>query len=141
VSTSDTSRNVAPSGPLGWAVWLLWGEAVALGLVALFLIYQDLTATAYDLGLALFVTISAVGATVALWALATALHRRRSGARGPAMVLQLMLLPVGYYMILGGLGWLGVPLILLGLLVCVLLVSGPTNRALGLDRPRPPIGG
>jgi hypothetical protein len=127
--TSEPDR--LPSS-LRWAVWLLGGEAVALGLLAVFLIYEDLTATVTDLVSALFVTgFAAVGAAV-LWALAVALGRRRARARAPAIVLQLMLLPVGFYMVQGGLGWLGVPLIAIGALVCGLLVSPPTTRALGV---------
>ncbi|MEH1012865.1 hypothetical protein V6U90_07070 [Micromonospora sp. CPCC 206060] len=119
--------------PLHWAVRLLRAESVGLGLVAAFLIYEDLTATAVDLLSALLITAFAIGGAVALWALGGALARRRVGARAPAIVLELMLLPVGYYMVQGGLGWLGVPLALLGLLVVGLLVSGPTNRALGFE--------
>jgi hypothetical protein len=127
-----TTETTIMPGPLRWAVLLLRGEAVALGLLTGFLIYQDLTESATDLVSALFVTGFAVAGTAALWALAVALGRRRAGARAPAIVLQLMLLPVGYYMTQGGLGWLGIPLIALGLLVCGLLVSTPTNRALGV---------
>ncbi|GAB2927735.1 hypothetical protein GCM10027280_14030 [Micromonospora polyrhachis] len=126
-----TDSDTRP-GSLRWAVLLLRGEAVALGLLAVFLIYKDLTATANDLASALFVTGFAVGGAIVLWALATALGRRRAGARAPTIVLQLMFLPVGYYMIQGGLGWLGVPLMALGALVCGLLVCAPTNRALGV---------
>ncbi|KAB1909906.1 hypothetical protein [Micromonospora sp. AMSO31t] len=120
-------------GTLRWAVLLLRAEAVALGLVAAWLIWSDLTARTTDLTSALLVTAFAVAGAVALWALGAALARRRAGARAPAIVLQLMLLPVGWYMIQGGLGWLGVPLMALGLGVTGLLVSTPTNRALGLD--------
>ncbi|BCJ66544.1 hypothetical protein [Polymorphospora rubra] len=130
MTTSD-SDQAAPS-PLRWAVRLLIGEAVALGLVAAYLVWQDLTATANDLATALLLTGFAIAGALALWALAVALRRRRAGARAPAIVLQLMLLPIGYYMIQGGLGWLGLPLIALGLLVTALLVSPPTTRALGL---------
>jgi hypothetical protein len=119
-------------GPLRWAVWLLRGEALGLALLAVFLVYSDLTATATDLVSALFVTGFAIGGAVVLWVLATALAGRRAGARAPAIVLQLMLLAVGYYMIQGGPGWLGVPLIILGLSVCALLVSPTTTRALGV---------
>jgi hypothetical protein len=119
-------------GTLRWAGWLLRGEAVALGLLAAFLISEDLTATATDVVSALLITAFAVGGAVVLWALAVALGRRRAGARAPAIVLQLMLVPVGYYMLQGGLGWLGVGLIALGVLVCGLLLSPPTTRALGL---------
>jgi hypothetical protein len=117
---------------LRWAIWLLLGEAVALGLLTLYLLYEDLTADATDLALALLITAFAALGTVALVLLARALGNRRPGARAPAIVLQLMLLPVGYYMIGGGLAWLGVPLMALGIAVCVLLVSPPTTRALGV---------
>jgi hypothetical protein len=131
VSSVSTDPAEAP-GSLRWAVWLLRGEAVALGLLTAFLIYEDLTGTATNLVSALFVTAFAAAAAAVLWALAGALWRRRAGARGPAIVLQLLLLPIGYYMIQGGLGWLGVPLMALGVLVSGLLVSAPTARALGL---------
>ncbi|MEV6813890.1 hypothetical protein [Micromonospora sp. NPDC051296] len=118
---------------LRWAVRLLRGQAVAVGLVAAWLVVADLTATTTDLTSALLVTAFAIGAAVALWALGGALLRRRAGARAPAIVLQLMLLPIGWFMIQGGLGWLGVPLIALGLGVTWLLVSPPTTRALGFE--------
>ncbi|SCE75766.1 hypothetical protein GA0070558_105113 [Micromonospora haikouensis] len=117
---------------LRWAVRLLRAEAAALGLVAAWLVWADLTATTTDLPSALLVTAFALGGAAALWALGGALGRRRAGARAPAIVLQLMLLPIGWYMIQGGLGWLGVPLMALGLGVSALLVSPPTTRALGL---------
>ncbi|MDG4793781.1 hypothetical protein [Micromonospora sp. WMMD1082] len=118
---------------LRWAVRLLRGQAVAVGLVAAWLIVADLTATATDLASALLVTAFAAGVAVALWLLGGALVRRRAGARAPAIVLQLMLLPIGWFMIQGGLGWLGVPLIALGVGVTWLLVSPPTTRALGFE--------
>ncbi|MEV2238588.1 hypothetical protein [Micromonospora sp. NPDC049891] len=118
---------------LRWAVRLLRGQAVAVGLVAAWLIFADLTATTTDLTSALLVTAFAIGVAVVLWVLGGALLRRRSGARAPAIVLQLMLLPIGWFMIQGGLGWLGVPLIALGVGVTWLLVSPPTTRALGFE--------
>jgi len=122
-------------GTLRAAVLLLRAQAVALGLIAVWLIWSDLTADTTDLTSALLVTVFAVGGAVALWALGGALSRRRAGARAPAIVLQLMLLPVGWFMIEGGMGWLGVPLMVLGIGMVALLVSGPTNRALGFGEP------
>ncbi len=131
------SRVTLDSDPipdtLRWAVRLLRAEAVALGLVAVWLIWSDLTATTTDLTSALLVTAFALVGAAALWALGGALARRRTGARAPAIVLQLMLLPIGWYMTQGGLGWLGLPLMVLGLGVTGLLVSPPTNRALGFE--------
>ncbi|MFB9235345.1 hypothetical protein ACFFWC_07305 [Plantactinospora siamensis] len=125
-----TDAETVPA-PLRWAVCLLRIEAVGLALVAAFLIWSDLTATAADLTSALIVTAFAVGGAILLWVLGGALSARRAGARAPAIVLQLMLFPVGWYMTQGGLGWVGVPLIVLGAAVCGLLVSGPSTRALG----------
>lgn len=112
---------------------MLAAQAVALGLLAGYLAYQDFAGRATDLVSALFVTGFAAGGAVALALLARGLHRRRAAARAPAIVLQLMLLPVGYYMSVGGLAWLGVPLIALGLGVVFLLVTPATTRAFGLD--------
>jgi hypothetical protein len=137
VATGIVARVTIDSDPvpvtLRWAVRLLRGEAVAVGLIAAWLVWADLTATTTDLASALLVTAFAVGVAVALWALGGALLRRRTAARAPAIVLQLMLLPIGWFMIQGGLGWLGVPLIALGLGVTWLLVSPPTTRAFGLE--------
>jgi hypothetical protein len=126
-----SNGDVAP-GTLRWAVWLLRAEAVGVGLVAAFLVYAAVTAATTNLTSAILVTAFAAGAAVALWLLGTALANQRAGARAPAIVLQLMLLPIGYYMAAAGLGWIGVPLMVLGLLVAGLLVSPPTTRALGL---------
>ncbi|GAA4673872.1 hypothetical protein Prum_031770 [Phytohabitans rumicis] len=119
-------------GPLRWAVWLLIGEAAAVALVAAYLVYEDLTGTANDIVVAIFVTGFAAAGAALLFVLARALARRRSGARGPAIVLQLMLLPIGYFMIQGGLAWLGAPIIVLAVLVGVLLVTPSSTKALGL---------
>ncbi|MFV2111904.1 hypothetical protein ACFHW0_06115 [Micromonospora sp. LOL_025] len=118
---------------LRWAVRLLRAEAVAVGLVAAWLLWADLTATTTDLTSALLVTAFAIGAAAALWALGGALTRRKAGARAPAIVLQLMLLPIGWFMVQGGMAWLGVPLVALGLGTTALLVSTPTTRALGFE--------
>ncbi|MFI9643648.1 hypothetical protein ACIG87_26940 [Micromonospora sp. NPDC051925] len=126
-----TIDSVPVPDTLRWAVRLLRAEAVGLALLSGWLVWADLTATRTDLVSALFVTGFAIAGAVALWALGGALARRRAGARAPAMVLELMLLPVGWFMISGGLGWLGVPLMALGLGVCALLVSPPTTKALG----------
>ncbi|PZF90824.1 hypothetical protein [Micromonospora endophytica] len=118
---------------LRWAVRLLRGQAVVVGLIAAGLLVANFTATRTDLLSAVLITLFAAGAAAALWALGGALLRHRAGARAPAIVLQLMLLPIGWFMIQGGLGWLGVPLIALGIGVTWLLVSPPTTRALGFE--------
>ncbi|MCW2640183.1 MAG: hypothetical protein JWP76_2489, partial [Dactylosporangium sp.] len=81
---------------------------------------------------AMIVTSFAVLIAVLLGVLALALTRRRAWARGPAVVLELMLLPIGWFMVSGGLAWLGVPVFLLGLLGAGLLVTPATREALGV---------
>ncbi|HEU4423206.1 MAG TPA: hypothetical protein VFR67_11790 [Pilimelia sp.] len=118
---------------LSWAVRLLAAEAVGLGLIAAFLAYEDLTGAATDLTAALALTGFTVLMAAALAGLALALHRRRPAARAPAIVLQLILLPIGLYMIQGGQAWLGIPVMALGLLVTGLIVSRASTRAFGLE--------
>ena len=77
--------------------------------MTVFLVYEVLTADRNDLASALFVTVFAAAGAVALAFLGRLLAQRRAGARAPAIVLQLMLLPVGYYMIAGGAGLAGRP--------------------------------
>jgi hypothetical protein len=76
-----------------------------------------------------FTAIMAILLGLFAWALA----RRRGWARGPAVVLELMLLPVGWFMTTGGLAWLGVPVLLIGLLGAGLLVAPATRQALGVE--------
>lgn len=120
-------------GPLRWAVLTLRGEAVVVGLIAGWLLWANLVAPSVDLTSALLLTAFAAGAAAVLWVLGGALARRRAGARAPSIVLQLMLLPMGWFMIEGGIGWLGGPLMALGLGVTALLLSTPTTRALGFE--------
>lgn len=123
----------AAPGTLRWAVWLLLAEAAALSGVAAFLVYQDITGSATNLAVALGVTGFTVAAIVLLGTLARALARRRARARGPAIALQLMLSATAYYMVQGGLAWLGIPIMAVALLICGLLVSPRTTRAFGLE--------
>ena len=113
-----------------WAIRLLWAEAAGLAVLTVFLVYENLTATRTDLASGLFVTVFAAAGAAALVFLGRLLAQRRAGARAPAIVLQLMLVPVGYYMAQAGMGWLGIPLIVLGLLVCGLMLTPASTNAL-----------
>jgi hypothetical protein len=119
------------------AVVLIAVEAAAVAVLAAVLAYEDLTGTATTLAGAIAVTAFAAAAAVVLATLARALHRRRGGARGITIVLQLMLLAIGYYATTGGQAWVGVPVIAVALAVCGLLITPASTRALGLaDRGR-----
>ncbi len=117
-------------------VGLLWGKAVVLTGLTGWLSYADATGRADSEQLANFVTgYTAVYA--ALFALVGwAVFLRKSWSRGPAMMLEMFLFPIGYYMIKGGQLLLGVPVLLLGVLGVTLLVTPATRRALGLELSR-----
>lgn len=129
---TERSPHVALPGPLRWAVGLLAAEAAAVALLVAFLVYEDLTAGGASLRSGLLVTAYAGLMAAALAGLAWALSRRRAWARSPAIVLQLLLLPAAYYMISGGLVWLGLPVGALGLLVIGLLLTPATRDAIGI---------
>jgi hypothetical protein len=117
---------------LRWAMYAIAAEALAFAGLAVFLVYQDIATTTTDLRAALVVTGFALLYAVTLGALARALWRRRGGARGLTIALQLMLAPVGYFLLTTGLPWIGLPAALLALAVIGLLLTPATTRALGL---------
>jgi uncharacterized membrane protein YhaH (DUF805 family) len=114
------------------AVGLLAAQATVVALIVVFLVYKDFTAQAASLQDAIIVTGFAALIAALLAVLTVALARRRAWARGPAVVLELMLLPIGWYMVSGGLAWLGVPVFALGLLGAGLLIAPATREALGV---------
>jgi hypothetical protein len=67
-----------------------------------------------------------------LWLCGWALSRRYGWVRGPSVVLELMLLPIGYFMVAGGRTWIGLAVLALGLVGAGLLVAPATREALGL---------
>lgn len=116
---------------LRWAVWLLAGQAAALVAVVFFLLYEDFTGAAASVGTAVAVT----GFTAVLAALfglfAWALNRRQGWPRGPAIVIELLLVPIGYSMVGSGLPLLGVPVMVVGLAGAGMLLAPGTRAALG----------
>jgi hypothetical protein len=127
----DPTPTGAPA-TLRWAVGLLAAQAVGVAAAAAFLGYEDVTAPATDRGSAAAVTgyVAVMAALLAL--LAWALWRRRGWARGPAVVLELLQVPIGYYMTVGGLAWLGLPVLLAAAVTAGLLVAPATRAALGV---------
>jgi hypothetical protein len=113
------------------AVWLLLGEAVALAVVLVFLVYEDLTGAAGTVRGAIAVTVyTALLAAVLGW-LSWALHGRRGWARGPAIVLQLLLVLTGYTMTTNRLPEVGLPVLVIGLVGAGTLLAPATRAALG----------
>ncbi len=119
--------------PLRWAIWLLAAESAGLVAVVAILFYDDLAAPVQSVVSAVALTVAAALLAAILAGLAWALTRKRAWARGPAIVLQLLLLPIGYTMITGGLPVLGVPVIVIGLVGAGTLLAPATRAALGME--------
>jgi hypothetical protein len=67
-----------------------------------------------------------------LAALAWQLARRRAWARAPVVVLELLFLPIGYYLIQIGFGWVGIPVIFVAASCVALLIAPASRTALGI---------
>ena len=113
------------------AVWLLAGEAAALGVLAVVLLLQDVRGQAQTQQGAIGVIgyVLAIGAVLGV--LSWSLHRRRAWARGPAIVLHMLLLPFGIALATGGQPLLGVLGLLVGLAGTVVLLAPSTRIAVG----------
>ncbi len=110
------------------AIWLLAGEAVVMLAVLVFLLYEDVTGAAQT---ADAVTLFAASLVAIFGGLAWALRSRKAWARGPAIVVQMLLIPTGYTMVAGGLPVVGVPVILVGLVGAGTLLAPATRAAVG----------
>lgn len=117
---------------LKWAVGLLAVETLVVIGLTVFLVYENVVGAARNQGLATFMTWYA-GAYALGFAVATVgLALRKRWSRTPALVLNLFLVPVGWFMLQEGLWWAGLPLIGYALVVSWLLLVAPTREALGI---------
>jgi hypothetical protein len=118
---------------LRWAIWLLLAEAALLGLLTLITIWAALAAANVSTSSAVATTLFTALCGTIVAGLAVALRRGKSLARGPAIVIEMLLIPIGYYMIVGGLAWLGIPALIVGLLGAGLLLAPSTRTELGMN--------
>ena len=128
----SAASSAVPTTTLVGGIALLGVEAVGLLAVTALLVYADATAPSVGASSAVGITAFAGLFALLLAALAWALWRRRAWARGPAIVLELLMLPIGYSMISTGLVWLGIPVMLLGICGAGALLAPATRAALGL---------
>jgi uncharacterized membrane protein YhaH (DUF805 family) len=132
------AREATPRAPstagrtLFWAVRLILAEAIAVGALTVVSILATFTSSSYSVESAIATSGFIALCAVILAALGVALSRKKALARGPSIVLQLLLIPLGFLMIEGGLVWLGVPVIAIGVLGAGLLLAPSTRTALGL---------
>lgn len=116
---------------LRWAVRVVLLQAVALAGLTALLAYSDATAQVTTLRMALSVTGYALLMTVLLASVGVNLARHRAWARGPAIVLELLQVPIGYGMLTGGAAAIGAPVLLASLAGAGLLLAPATRLALG----------
>ena len=108
-------------------------EAVGLLAAAVFFVVELGVADADDrVRASVAAVLTALGA-VGLGLVARGLFRRRRWARAPALVTNLLVLPVAFDLTRGGRWYVGVPLLLLAVVVLVLLFVRPTDEALQED--------
>ena len=79
---------------------------------------------------AIFIGVLAAMGGAGLLLCAWGLRRRRRWSRSPALVWQLLMIPVGWYQVQGGLRWLGLSLVGVSALGAVLLLVPATTQAL-----------
>jgi hypothetical protein len=120
----DTNGNLlrVPSG----RERLVAGAAIAAAVVSLlllgfavFVVVAAVRGSADDRGNALVEGLFAVAGAAALGAIAVGRWRGQGWSRSPSLVVGIILLPVAWGMIQGGLAALGVPLALAGVILVV----------------------
>jgi hypothetical protein len=116
-----------------WAVRLLYLECVGLAGLTAYLLVLDLTSRDVQVGAAVGLTVLAALGAASVFFVARGLGRLTAGARGPAIVVQLFVIAAGGFLIQVHPLWLGVVLLVLGVLIGLLIVLPPSTRALGVD--------
>jgi hypothetical protein len=130
VPTTDPAEARPPPPTLlaGAVAVLVEGLVVLAG--ALYLGVESATADPDDPTAAWLGAGLALAAAAGLLAVGAGLLRRRGWARAPALVTQILLLPVGLPLLQGGQYAAGVPLTLLAVAGAVLLLLPATGSAL-----------
>ena len=118
---------------LVWAVRLLYLQCAGLAGLTVWLVILTVTSTLDAVGVAVALIVLAALGAASVFLVARALGRRALHARGPAIVVQLFVIAAGGFLVQVHPLWLGVALLVFGVLVGVLVVLPPTTRALGVD--------
>jgi hypothetical protein len=128
----DAGARTRPTTLLAAAL-LVAVEGLGLLVAAVAVAVELAVSSASDpLGAAVLAGLALV-AGLGLALAARGLARRGRWARAPALVSNLILLPVGYGLVQGGRWYVGLPVMALGLAVLVLLFHPATNAALDDD--------
>jgi drug/metabolite transporter (DMT)-like permease len=133
---TGTDRTELPA-PLRAACVVIGLEALALLGVTVFLLADAVTGHPNSVGGAILVAIAALLGGALLGFCARGLGRMQPGARTPAVVLQLLALPISYTMAFqAGRYGLGGPILAAALVVLYLLFTPPVRAVLDREPPR-----
>jgi hypothetical protein len=128
------SRAVSrPGSTLRLCAALVGLQALGLAGIAVFYLVELAVATSDDRVRALVTAGLALAAAAGLALVARGLLRRRRWARSPALVTNLLVLPVAVGLLQGGRWYAGVPLLVWALAVLGLLFAPATAAALDED--------
>jgi O-antigen/teichoic acid export membrane protein len=122
-----------PGSTLRLCAALVGLQALGLAGIAVFYLVELAVATSDDRVRALVTAGLALAAAVGLALVARGLLRRRRWARSPALVTNLLVLPVAVGLLQGGRWYAGVPLLVWALAVLGLLFAPATAAALDED--------
>jgi uncharacterized membrane protein (DUF2068 family) len=111
-------------------VGLLGAEAAGLAAAAVFFFVELAVADADDRVRAAVAGVLVLAAAVGLALVTRGLWQRRRWARAPALVSNLLVLPVAFDLVRGGRWYVGGPLLLVALAVLALLFAPATDAAL-----------
>ena len=133
--TAENGEKSVVDNPatLVWALRLLYLECAGLIALTIWLLVLTVTSKLDAVGVAIALIVFAALGAGSVFLVARALGRRAVHARGPAIVIQLFVLAAGGFLIQVHPVWLGVILLVLGVLTGALVVLPPTSRALGVD--------
>jgi hypothetical protein len=142
-SEQNPAPSTAPStaGPrpprLTWAAALAALEGLALVVGGLWILVLGVTGDPDDRGQAVTGGITLIALALLPLLAARGLLARRGWSRGPAVITQIMALPVAYSLLQAGSAALpaGIALAAVAVTALVLLVDPATNRALGIRGP------
>lgn len=126
----DPSRAAVRPTALVVLVALMAGQGVGLAGLAVFFLVELAVATPQSAARAVMAALLTLLAGLGLLAVARGLRRGRRWARAPAMVTQLLVLPVAVGLVQGGRWYVGVPLILWALTVLALLFTPAVGEVL-----------
>ncbi|MBA3619365.1 MAG: hypothetical protein H0W56_07235 [Acidothermales bacterium] len=125
-------QDPRPAPPALRAAALLVGcQGLLLLVAAGVLAAETVVGRSTDASGARLTALLALAAGVGLVLVARSLARRRRWARAPALVTQLLLLPVGFTVVQSGQAPIGVPLLVVAGGLVLLLLSQPVGKALG----------